>query len=232
MTETSLAEIAEEEAIVERIYEALIDQRLAPGTKLSESDMCKAFGVGRMRIRRCLLLLANRDLVELHPNRGAFVAKPTPKQALEIFEARLTLEPSIVRLAVEKAKPSQLKALLMESAAHVAGNRRDAIRLSGQFHTALAKLTDNTVMLRMVKDLVTRSSLIIGIFGDAGTINCRDDEHAGILQALRSGNAVLAQNLMYSHIRHIMDHLDLSKTKAQAEDLVSLFAKDAWSVQK
>ncbi len=230
MPETTLADIAEEEAIVERIYEALIDQRLAPGTKLSESDMCKAFGVGRMRIRRCLLLLANRNLVELLPNRGAFVAKPNPKQALEIFEARLTLEPPIARIAVEKSKPSQLKILekhlLMESAAHVAGNRREAIRLSGQFHTALANLADNAAMLQIVKDLVTRSSLIIGMFGDSGVMNCRDDEHAGILQALRSGNANLAQDLMRTHIHHIMDHLDLTAPKAQAQDLVSLFAKD------
>ncbi|MGL4559417.1 MAG: GntR family transcriptional regulator, partial [Afipia sp.] len=100
LTETD--EVAEE-AIVEHIFEAIIEQRLPPGTKLSESALCEAFGVGRMRVRRSLLLLASREVVELRANRGAFVASPTAEQAAEIFEARLILEPDIARLAVERA---------------------------------------------------------------------------------------------------------------------------------
>ena len=75
-------ELAEEE-IVDRIFEAVIDQRLPPGTKLSEAALCEAFGVGRMRIRQSLLLLSSREVVELLPNRGAFVASPTAEQARE-----------------------------------------------------------------------------------------------------------------------------------------------------
>jgi len=77
-----------EATIVERIYEAVIDQRLSPGTKLPEGALCEAFGVGRMHIRRALLVLANREVVELKTNRGAFVAQPTAKQARDVFEAR------------------------------------------------------------------------------------------------------------------------------------------------
>ena len=68
------ADEVDESDIVERIFDAVIEQRLPPGTKLSESALCDAFGVGRMRIRRSLLLLASREVVELHANRGAFVA--------------------------------------------------------------------------------------------------------------------------------------------------------------
>ncbi len=227
MASTLTIEKAEEEAIVGRIYEALIDQRLAPGTKLSESVLCEAFGVGRMRVRRSLLLLANRGLVELHANRGAFVARPTPQQAQEIFEARLAIEPPIARIAALKAKPSNLKVLerhlLKESEAHAAGNRQEAIRLSGQFHTDLAQLTGNSFLIQVVKDLVTRSSLIIAMFGDTGVVNCRDDEHAGIIQALRSRDEQLAQDLMKKHIVHINEHVDLHKPKATSQDLLSVF---------
>ena len=47
-------------------------------------------------------------------------------------------------------------------------SRHEAIRLSGQFHLLLAQIAGNAVMLRMMKELVTRTSLIIGIFGAAG----------------------------------------------------------------
>jgi len=218
-----------EQFIVDSIYEAVIDQRLAPGTKLSEAALCDAFGVGRMRVRRSLLVLASRDVIELQPNRGAFVACPTPKQAREIFEARISLEPSLANLAAERAKAADLtrleKHLQKESAARQAGNRREAIRLSGQFHTALAQAADNEVMLRMVKDLVTRSSLIIGMFGDQQSTNCSDDEHDGIIQALRARDGTQAQERMAAHLDHIRNHLELARPKGDTKDLVSLFKR-------
>jgi DNA-binding GntR family transcriptional regulator len=120
---------AEEARIVERIYEAVMDQRLAPGAKLSEAALCEAFGVGRMRIRRSLLILASREVVELQPNRGAYVAQPTADQAREVFEARLLIEPPLARLAAQRIKRVGIKALALnldkEAAAHAAGNRRD-----------------------------------------------------------------------------------------------------------
>ena len=63
--EPSQADEPGEEDIVERIFEAVVEQRLPPGTKLSESALCEAFGVGRMRIRRSLLLLSSREVAAL-----------------------------------------------------------------------------------------------------------------------------------------------------------------------
>lgn len=225
---TDDAEI-DEEVIVARIFEAVVEQRLPPGTKLSESALCEAFGVGRMRIRRALLLLSSREIVELHVNRGAFVASPTAEQARQVFEARLALEPTIARLAVQRASDADIAALTthleMEYDAHRHGRRRDAIRLSGQFHTLLAQVAGNAVMLRMMKELVTRTSLIIGIFGAPGMANCRDDDHACIVDAFRQRAADKAASMMEAHLRHIQGHLDLGTKSASPVDLVALFGR-------
>ena len=217
---------AEEARIVERIYEAVMDQRLAPGTKLSEAALCEAFGVGRMRIRRSLLILASREVVDLQPNRGAYVAQPSAEQAREVFEARLLIEPPLARLAAQRIKRPSIKALEAhldkEAAAHAAGNRREAIRLSGLFHTALAQEADNTVTLRIVKDLITRSSIIIAMYGDAGFSNCRDDEHSAIVAALRDGNADQTEALMRAHLGHIKDHLQPGRQPMQTQVVVAL----------
>jgi DNA-binding GntR family transcriptional regulator len=221
-------ELSEEE-IVGRIFEAIIDQRLPPGTKLSEAALCEAFGVGRMRIRQSLLLLASREVVELLPNRGAFVASPTAEQAREVFEARLMIEPNVARLAVERASDDDLirveQHLKLEHAAHHSSRRRDAIRLSGQFHVLLAEIAGNSVALRMVKELVTRTSLIIGIFGSPGVSNCRDEDHDEIFDAFRSKQSDLAASLMERHLRHIEEHLELSGPAEGASDLVAIFRK-------
>lgn len=219
----------DEEEIVERIFEAIIDQRLPPGTKLSEAALCEAFNVGRMRIRQSLLLLASREVVDLLPNRGAFVASPTAEQAREVFEARLMIEPNVARLAVERATPDNLSMLeqhlRLEHEAHLANRRRDAIRLSGQFHVLLAEIADNTVALRMVKELVTRTSLIIGIFGSPGVSNCRDEDHEEICAAFRTRDCDLAAQLMVDHLRHIQTHLELNGPADGASDLVAIFRR-------
>lgn len=218
----------DESEIVERIFEAVIEQRLPPGTKLSESSLCEAFGVGRMRIRRSLLLLASREVVELHANRGAFVASPTAEQAREVFEARLALEPNITRLAVQRASSDDIATLnnqlQMEYLAHKERRRHDAIRLSGQFHTMLAQIAGNPILLRTMKELVTRTSLIIGIFG-SGVSNCRDDDHAAIVGAFHTKDAEKAAWMMALHLRHIESHLQLNARATDSVDLIELFGK-------
>lgn len=222
------AEEIDESEIVERIFDAVIEQRLPPGTKLSESALCEAFGVGRMRIRRSLLLLASREVVELHANRGAFVASPTAEQAREVFEARLALEPNITRLAVQRATDEDIAALNhhleMEYMAHKERRRHDAIRLSGQFHTTLAQIAGNPILLRTMKELVTRTSLIIGLFG-SGVSNCRDDDHAAIAGAFLTRDAEKAAWMMALHLKHIESHLQLHANPSDSVDLMELFGK-------
>jgi DNA-binding GntR family transcriptional regulator len=135
----------------------------------------------------------------------------------------------VARLAIDRASEADLlmleQHLRLEEAAHVNRHRRDAIRLSGQFHVHLAQIAANSVMLRMVKELVTRTSLIIGLFGRTGVSNCRDEDHAEILEAFRGGDADRAARLMKSHLEHIQEGLDLGGRTDTPMDLVSLFKR-------
>jgi len=216
-----------EHEIVEHIYDAVIEQQLRPGTKLSELSLCEAFGVGRMRIRSALLLLASRNIVDLQSNRGAYISTPTLEQARQVFEARRAIEPNICRLAVERATENQIVSLEDhledERNAQTNGDRRQAIRLSGRFHVMLAEIAVNQVMERMVKELVTRTSLIIGMFGASGTANCHEDEHSLLLQAFKEGRQDEAAQLMVTHLNHIEQQIDLTSDRRESVDLVELF---------
>jgi DNA-binding GntR family transcriptional regulator len=222
---------ATEDEIVRRIHDAVFEQRLPAGTKLSEAILCKAFGVGRARVRRSLLVLAGREIVELHANRGAFVARPTPEQARDIFDARREIEPGIVRRAAARARPADLLRLRehmqAEQGAHGHRDRRHAIRLSGHFHVLLAEIAGNKVLARMVGELVTRSSLIIGLFGAAGTDNCRSGEHDRILEAIATHDEAAGARLMVEHLAHIEAGLDISGPRDHPVDVMAIFAGGA-----
>lgn len=216
----------DEHQIVEWIFAAVMEQRLPANTKLSEAKLCESFGVGRMRVRRALLLLANQGIVNLHSNRGAYVASPDGKEARDVFDARLALEPSIVRQVAGKAENLDLSPLdrhiELEQEALRNRDRRDAIRLSGEFHVKLAQATGNAVLTKMIRELVTRTSLIIGLFGVSGRSSCEEREHLEILTALRRQDAESAERLVRAHLAHIEADLDLFAGNDKEPDLAKI----------
>ena len=138
--------------------------------------------ISRARIRPILVKLGERGIVALHPNRGAFVASPTPEEAQDVFEARRTIELSVVRRAATRITKRQIKDLrghvAAEAAAIARGGRREAIGLSGQFHISLAEVAGNPVFVRFVEELVARSSLIIALFGSPLAAACAKENTA------------------------------------------------------
>jgi DNA-binding GntR family transcriptional regulator len=218
--------------IHQRLIEAIVDQRLLPGTKLVEDKLGQAFGVSRTRIRQVLIRLAQEQVVTIWPNRGASVAEPTVDEAREVFEARSVIEAVLVRRFVGRAKAADLKALAtcidQEEAARQAGDHAMALRHSGQFHLLLAQAAGHGTFEHFLRKLVSRTSLILmsyapverhRVLGRAVAASaaaepvrwvqaCRCDEHRALLTTLRSaikGKATAdeAVALMTSHLAHI-----------------------------
>lgn len=220
----------DENFIVERIYKAVMEQRLAPNTKLSEARLCDTFGVGRMRIRRALLLLSSQGIIKLESNRGAYVACPDKSEANDVFAARMLIEPPLVRQLAQNSGDIDLTLLIdhiaLEDAARQKKERTEIIRLSGEFHTKLAQATGNKFIFRMMRELVTRTSLIVGLFGSSENASCPDDEHSNILKAIQSHNPALAEKLLMSHLDHIQSGLDMEARQEPQDDLAAILGLD------
>lgn len=221
---------SDESFIVERIYKAVMEQRLAPNTKLSEARLCETFGVGRMRVRRALLLLSSQGLIELQSNRGAYVACPDKSEANDVFAARMLIEPPLVRQLAQSSGDIDLTVLIdhiaLEDAARKQNERTEIIRLSGEFHTKLAQATGNKFIYRMMRELVTRTSLIVGLFGSSENASCPDDEHSNILKAIQSKNPEMAEKLLVSHLNHIQSGLDMDSRQEPQDDLAAILGSD------
>lgn len=203
-----------------------MEQRLAPNTKLSEARLCETFGVGRMRVRRALLLLSSQGIIELQSNRGAYVACPDKSEANDVFAARMLIEPPLVHQLAQRSADIDLSVLTdhiaLEDAARKKSERTEIIRLSGEFHTKLAHATGNKFISRMMRELVTRTSLIVGLFGSSDGASCPDDEHANILQAIQSNAPERAETLILTHLKHIQSGLDMDARLSPQDDLTTI----------
>ncbi|WP_088284758.1 GntR family transcriptional regulator [Ideonella sp. A 288] len=212
--------------IYERIYVAILEHRLPPGTKLVEERLADIFHVSRARVREVLARMAHEQIVELYPQRGAYVAKPTPQQAHDVFEARRLIEPALLRRLIDTLTPERVTRLRQHQELEVDARRRDdkraIVRLSGEFHTVLADLAGNSALSRSMRELSMLTCLIIFLYDAPTATSCRADEHSEIIDAIARRDAPRAERLMLEHLAHIESSLKLD-TSTEEVDLEAIF---------
>jgi DNA-binding GntR family transcriptional regulator len=199
--------VSRAETVYRGLRRAIIEQALSPGTKLPEDVVGTRFGVSRTVVRAALARLAAESLVELQLNRGATVAHPSLDEAHDVFDIRRSLE----RLVVERLSGRLSRADLARLKQHVAAEEQargrggaESIRLAGEFHMLLAELAGSSTLSRYVGELISRSSLILAIYGRPHSPDCAVTEHREIIDALLRGDAAVATRLMDHHLDAII----------------------------
>jgi len=215
--------------VYDSLHEAIISRRLAPGTKLPEDELGSIFSVSRTVVRSALQALAHDRVVRLEPNRGAFVAQPTIKEAREVFDARKLIEPRLVALAAKLATPEDIRSLRqhLEDERDVMKSDRsgEAIKLSAYFHLKIARIADHSIFTEILHDLISRSSLIIALYWRSRDTTCKCDAHREIVDALAAGDAAQASTLMKRHIADLFSGLDLMQTEKKPQRLADILGK-------
>lgn len=214
-----------------QILTAIVEHDIAPGTKLPEDMLAETFGVSRTRVRKILHQLAHEGLLVLERHRGASVARPSPKEARDVFAVRRMLEAGMMRLLAGGVAARDLSRLRQhvtaEREAYARGDRRRAISLSGEFHLELARLTDNGTLLGILRELTSRTSLILAVHAPAGGPLCLCDEHDALIETIRRHDPGGAEAAMLHHLDHIAGSLALATEDAGPVDLRAVFTRVA-----
>lgn len=206
---------AVEERIYQDIYDAIMEHRLPPRTKLTEQVLCQIYDTARHTVRKVLSRLATEGMVDLEANRGAFIASPSNLEVKDMFELRNIIEYAVLDKVGREASTRQIAGLRKmveeERQSYLTGDRPRWIRLSAQFHLALAELTGNTLLVETLRKLVSRTTLMIAKTEAPGHNACSFDEHDTVLAALESGDIGLAQ-------QHMAHHLHLCEDRVRPDD--------------
>lgn len=210
LTEPKSATVDE---IIGHLTEAVHEHRLHPGTKLREDEVCEIFGVSRTIVRQALRAMEFEGLLTIKKNKGAFVSKPTLKEAREVFQARALLEPTTARAAAERATTADIAILEDHITREHAALDRDeaglALKLSGDFHIEIARMADQQTIEQFLRQLVSRSSLVIALYWRRRNALCESNAHHALVDALRNGHGDDAEELMKGHLLDIFSQLDL-----------------------
>lgn len=183
-----------EQMIVHRVIE--------PGTRLREQELSERFGVSRGPVREAILALQRDRWVELQHNHGAYVRRPEPGEADQLFEVRQCLESQAAALAAERISEKEIKdleGLISEGfAALEQGDIERVVNLNTRFHRKVTGATRNQILVDLMeqieKQVVWFLSAVMSFRGDDSW-----QEHLELIEAFKKRDGEAAAEIMERH---------------------------------
>ncbi|QTF91629.1 GntR family transcriptional regulator [Halomonas sp. BM-2019] len=208
-TETPTPEVRTlAERVFQQLQDAIVRGELAPGSKITEPGLSRAYGISRGPLREAMRRLEAHRLIERVPHVGARVVQLSMKELLELFDVREALESMAARLAAEHMTAEEIAGLRDLLAMH----ERQADLKKGEayfqregdldFHYRIVQGSHNRMLVTLLcDDLYYLVRLYRTQFSASGSRPQRAFvEHHRIVDAIEAGDAELAELLMRRHV--------------------------------
>jgi DNA-binding GntR family transcriptional regulator len=202
--------------VSQALEQDILSGELRPGDRLDERQLSERFGVSRTPIREALLQLTAVGLAVSEPRRGTVVAEITLSALIEMFEVMVEMEALCARLAARRMTPSMLadiEARHEEAQPYVEEGDTDGYYLANvRFHEAIYAAAGNSYLERQALHLSRRLSPFRRLqLRRPHRLATSNREHGEIIEAIGTGDADRAAELMRGHVL------------VQGEGLVDLF---------
>lgn len=200
----------------EKIKRAILLKKLLPGQRLSEEWLGNNLNMSRTPVRAALKRLQDERLVEMIPNRGAFVYQPDMEEIQDVFDVRILLESHAAKLAASKVKKEDIETLYSlleeEKEAYKEGNFEKFIRINGEIHITPALITNNKALISQIRSLIYWSNCYILLkdpFYNRSTKTAKSiPEHEKIVEALEKNDSKVAAKEVTKHLKTTLKFLD------------------------
>ncbi len=203
-TVTTLAD-----SLFQHLQDAIVDGRMAPGSKISEPELARIHGVSRGPLREAIRRLESSGMVVRRANVGARVAALTLEGLFDIYYVREALEGMACRLAAQHMSATEvadLRRLLDAQRREMEGREAPVYYQQGgdlDFHFRIIQGSRNSKLIEVFwRDLYFQVRMYRAQFGTAGPrVTHALTEHGQIVDAIADGDGELAELLMRRHIR-------------------------------
>lgn len=194
------------------IRQLVLDGGFPPGARLIEEELAQRVGVSRTSIRDCLRRLAGEGLIRIEANRGTFVTEFSNAEVDEVFQLRAVLEGHAAALAAVNGLSKHWDAMaelateidrqLAEPAASDAQRFAQFQVSNTQFHNMLLQASGSKRLQALTCSLIELPLVTIKQHAWPGEVRIRrsNEQHWELIEALRSGDPLLARLCVQAHI--------------------------------
>jgi DNA-binding GntR family transcriptional regulator len=188
----------------------ILECQISSGDKLNEGEFAAALGISKTPVREAVNRLEKEGLVEILPQRGAFVVQFSEKDILELFLIRENLEGLAARLAAERINKENL--VKLES--HIQGfkepfTEKEIQRYAKEdfkFHQNIVMLSDSQRLIKLISTLYDHIRVFrLTTIGLSEKMKVSLEEHHLIVEALRLRDPEASDQRVRQHIRHVRE---------------------------
>jgi DNA-binding GntR family transcriptional regulator len=204
------AEIASEtrllrDVVYEKLKEAILSQRLKPGSHLVERELARQFNISTTPLKEALGLLKQEGLVITRPRVGTFVSEDIMNSLEEINMVRGALEGVAARLAaarITKDEADQMASLIHEMEICTASREKDRIiGLNASFHKLIRTFAKNNYVFKQIEAIHSFDRQFRKIaLSHADELQPALKEHKLIYEKIASHDADGAEEAIKTHI--------------------------------
>lgn len=193
------------ESIAEELSQAILSGNLPQGERLPLQELAKNMGTSITPIREALRRLESLGLVTVLARQGAYVREVSVRDAESIYEARMLIEPRLVRLSAERwITDGQLEAVesIFSQMKLAAGLDREKYSLAHrELHWKLYECADSPWLLRACEvGFASSERYRIVAHGPGDSAVPRLEEHRELVDAWRAHNGVRAEEVLRNHL--------------------------------
>ena len=198
--------------VFHRLREDILSGKYEEHEELKEVAISEEMGVSRTPVREAFRQLELEGLIQIIPNKGAYVTGITEKDVKGIYIIRSLLEGLCARWATEHITPEQMEE--MEENVYLAefhaskGHLEQLAELDNRFHDILYEACDSKILEHQLKDFhqyvlrVRKKTL-----SNANRGPKSNAEHARIMEAIKNKDADLAESLAHQHMINAYDNM-------------------------
>lgn len=202
--------------VFQTIREDILKGKYKENDELREISLGKELGVSRTPVREALRQLELEGLVNIVPNKGAYVTGISDKDVHDIYMIRSIMEGLCVRWATENITKEQLDELdeiIVLSSYHLEkGNLEQLTELDGRFHQVLYDASQSRILDHVLSDFHKYVQRARGTSVKEEERAVKSiEEHKEILNAIQEKDADRAEKLTTLHVIHVMENLHIEK---------------------
>ncbi|MEO1458489.1 MAG: GntR family transcriptional regulator [Pseudomonadota bacterium] len=191
--------------VFDRLREEIVSLALLPGTKLSEAEVARRFGVSRQPVRDAFNRLANLDLLLIRPQRATEVRGFSMERIAHARFVRLAVELEVVRHACtlwDEERAAILERNVDAQANVIAEGRPEAFHaLDYEFHKLICELGGCPLALETVRDCKQKVDRLCMLgLGREREATVLLTDHQKLAGALRDRNADRAVSVLREHL--------------------------------
>ena len=211
--------------VFDNLRSDILNGKYKRGEELVESSIGKELGISRTPVREAIRQLELEGLVQLVPNKGAFVTGISEKDVRDIYLIRARLEGLAARMAAKNITPELLDAMeetVVLSEYHAKIEHYEQVcEMDSKFHKLLYKASGSRILEHTLTDFhqyvqrVRMASIM-----KKRRMEKSNDEHDAILTAIREHDEEKAELVATRHISNTVENLknyDLDSVLSKGE---------------